>query len=190
VSKDPTSKKGHSRRRVLQVGGAVVASGALAAGGFVLHDRWLRERDPLRVIPDHRVRLPAAAPRMVIARGTDVTRNVRGAVDRMGGIGSFVTPDDVVVIKPNIGWNRAPGQAANTHPEVVVELVRACRAAKARRVIVSDCPTSRSRVAFLRSGILRAALEAGAEVLAPEDSRYHTVRISERLGTPSPSSPR
>ena len=177
------SKKGRSRRRVLKAGGAVIAAGALGAGGFVLHDRWLRGRDPLRSIPDHRVKLPASAPRMVIARGPSAARNVNAAIDRLGGIRAFVTPKDVVVIKPNIGWNRVAGQAANTHPEVVVALVRACKAARARRVIVSDCPTSRARVAFLRSGILRAALEAGAEVLAPEDSRYHTVRISERLGT-------
>jgi uncharacterized protein (DUF362 family) len=93
-----------------------------------------------------------------------------------------VGPSDIVVIKPNIGWDRTAEQGANTHPFVVAELVRMCREARCRRVIVSDCPVRRSRAAFERSGILAAAGAAGAEVLAPEDSRYVTVEISERLG--------
>jgi uncharacterized protein (DUF362 family) len=38
-------------------------------------------------------------------------------------------------------------------------------------------------LAFERSGIMRAALEVGAEVVLPEESSYRTVEISSRLGT-------
>ena len=31
-------------------------------------------------------------------------------------------PGDRVVIKPNVGWNRLPQQAANSNPDVVAEL--------------------------------------------------------------------
>jgi uncharacterized protein (DUF362 family) len=120
---------------------------------------------------------------MVIAHGADPAPTVRAALERMGGLRQFLTADDVVVVKPNIGWDRAPNQAANTHPDVVAEVVRACRAVGVERVIVTDCPTSKARRAFQRSGILKAAGEAGAEVILPEQSRYHTVRLSERLGT-------
>jgi uncharacterized protein (DUF362 family) len=120
---------------------------------------------------------------MVIARGDDPARSVRAAVERLGGMSRFVTPADDVVVKPNVGWDRTPDQGANTHPDVVAEVVRLCRAARAARVIVSDCPVRRSRSAFERSGILAAARSAGAEVIAPEDSRYLTVEISKRLGT-------
>jgi uncharacterized protein (DUF362 family) len=95
----------------------------------------------------------------------------------------FVGPADVVVVKPHIGFARTAEQGANTHPEVVAEVVRLCRDAGARRVIVSDCPTRSSRAPFERSGILAAASAAGAEVVLPEESRYHAVQVSPRLGT-------
>ncbi len=180
---EPPKERRISRRGVLQGIGAVAVTGGLATGGFALHDRWLRGRDALSTIPDHRVKLPPTAPRMVIARGSDIARNVRATIARFGGMQRFVNAGDTVLIKPNIGWARTPEQAANTHPRLVGELVLACRAAGAKRVIVSDCPVSRSRLAFMRSGIMHAGLLAGAEVLPPEDSRYLTVRISPRLGT-------
>lgn len=177
--------RGLTRRRLLLgAAGGVAGLGVMGVGGFFLSDRLKRfGRRAERVIPDHRVALPGLAPRMVIARGGDPARNVRAAVERLGGMSQLVTPADVVVIKPNIGWDRTPEQGANTHPGVVAEVVRLCRAAGARRVIVSDCPVRRSRSAFERSGILAAAAAAGAEVIVPEDSRYHTAEISKRLGT-------
>jgi uncharacterized protein (DUF362 family) len=180
----PPRKRLITRRRVLIGGGAAVATGALAGGGFLGYDRYRRfARDAEALIRDHRIELPASIPPIVIAHGTDPALNVRAAVDRMGGMGQFVGPDDVVVVKPNIGWDRTPEQAANTHPQVVAEVARLCLASKPRRVIVCDCPVAESRRAFERSGIMHAAREVGAEVILPEESSYHTVEISPRLGT-------
>ena len=176
--------KRRTRRRVLQAGGALLAAGALAGGGYVLYGRQQRfGREAKMTIKDHRVQLPSTAPRMVIAHGANPVTNTRAVIQRMGGMKQFVTPQDVVLIKPNIGWNRRPAHAANTQPDVVAELVRACRGAGAKRVIVCDCPVSKARKSFKRSGILAAASAAGAQVIMPEESRYHTVKISERLGT-------
>lgn len=173
-----------SRRRVLLGLGGVAGAGVLGTGGFLLFDRYKRfGRRAGHLVPDHRVGLPASVPRIVIARGVDPARNVRAAVERLGGMSRFVTPADVVVVKPNVGWDRTPEQGANTHPEVVAEVVRLCREARARRVVVSDCPVRRSRSAFERSGILAAASGAGAEVALPEESRYLPVEVSRRLGT-------
>jgi len=173
-----------TRRRVLIAGGTVLGAGALGAGGYLARGYQLHYfRDPLEDISDHRVQLPPTAPRMVIARGSRPATNVRGVLERMGGMRRFISPEDVVVIKPNIGWERTPEQAANTHPEVVAEVVRACREAGPRRVIVCDCPVQNSRRAFKVSGIQEAAARAGAEVIFPEVSRFVPVRLSERLGT-------
>ncbi len=184
--KKPASPRNRliTRRRALIAGGTVVGAGALAVGGFLIHDQWQRfGRDALRTIPDHRIVLPATVPRMVIAHGPDPALNVRAAIARMGGMKRFIDANDVVVVKPNIGWERLPAQAANTHPDVVAEVVRECLEVKPRRVIVTDCPVAEARRAFERSGIMKAALEAGAEVILPEESVYHTVQISKRLGT-------
>ncbi len=173
-----------TRRRVLIGSGALVASGALAFGGYVFYGSRQRfSRKAEHTIRDHRVAMTATVPQMVIARGPDPAINVRAALKRMGGMGRFVSRDDVVVIKPNIGWDATPVQAANTQPAVVAEVARACLELKPKRVIVCDCPVAESRKSFELSGILKAALEVGAEVIPPEDSSFYTVKISERLGT-------
>jgi uncharacterized protein (DUF362 family) len=182
---DPAAapRKIFTRRRVLMGLGAVAGTAGLGVGGLLSYDRYRRfGRKVDASVPDHRVELPATSPRMVISHGLDPARSVRAAVERMGGISLFVTPDDIVVVKPNMGWDRTAEQGANTHPEVVAEVVRLCREARARRVIVCDCPVKSARSAFERSGILAAATTAGAEVILPEQSRYRTVQVSERLG--------
>ena len=176
--------RGLTRRRILLGLGGLAGAGIVGAGGYTVVDRYQRfGRRGERLIPDHRVDLPASLPRIVIARGEDLARNVRAAVERLGGISRFIRPSDVVVVKPNIGWDRTAEQGANTHPFVVAEVVRLCREASAARVIVSDCPVARSGAAFQRSGILAAARAAGAWVIVPEESRYVRVEISRRLGT-------
>ncbi|MDJ0763508.1 MAG: DUF362 domain-containing protein [Myxococcota bacterium] len=173
-----------TRRRMLMGGGLVVGAAALGAGGFLVYDNRLRfGRTAETSISDHRIAVPSTTPRMVIAQGADPALNVRAAIDRMGGMGRFIERNDVVVVKPNIGWDRIPAQAANTHPDVVAEVARLALEAKPKQVIVCDCPVSESRRAFERSGILQAAREVGATVVLPEESRYHAVQISPRLGT-------
>lgn len=173
-----------TRRIVLKAVGGLVAAGAVGAVGYGVYDHRQRfGRNAVRTMPDHRVPLPPGTPAMVIARGGTPANNARAALERLGGMARFVTPDDVVVVKPNIGWDSTPAQGANTHPDVVVAVVEACLAARAKRVIVTDCPVREARPAFEKSGILHAAHDAGAEVVLPEDSRYHTVEISPRLGT-------
>ncbi|MCP4903250.1 MAG: DUF362 domain-containing protein [bacterium] len=174
---------GRTRRWVLRAGGALLGAGALGAGGFVANDWWRRfGRSAERTIPDHRVEVSPSIPRMVIAHGKDPAINVRAVIEELGGMSTFVSPGDVVLVKPNVGWDRLPSQAANTQPEVIAQLVLSCREAGAGRVLVSDCPVGRPRRTFARSGILDAAQNAGAEVILVDNGQYFTVRLSERLG--------
>jgi uncharacterized protein (DUF362 family) len=183
---DPTrrGRRRFTRRRFLVAGGSVAAVGGLGLGGFAIYDHRQRfGREAVDLIPDHRVDLSAAIPSMVVARGSDPTVNARAAIERLGGMRRLLTPEDTVLVKPNIGWVRNPEHAANTHPDVVAEVVRVCREAGPKRVIVCDCPVRKSRGAFERSGILEASLAAGAEVIIPEESSHRRVQISARLGT-------
>ncbi len=132
---------------------------------------------------DHRVKLPSSAPTLVVARGRDAAKNVSAALDRFGGMREFVGPKDRVLIKPNMGWNSTPAQAANTHPSVVAALVHACRDAGAKEIWVTDVPVNDAKDTFGRSGIHRAAYEAGAKVILPEQSRYIQIPIPGRRGT-------
>jgi uncharacterized protein (DUF362 family) len=102
---------------------------------------------------------------------------VRQALDNLGGIGRFIGRQDVVVVKPNIAWDRTPEQAANTNPEVVAEVVRQCWSVGAKRVIVTDVSCNEARRCFHRSGIDAAARSEGAEVILPDPERFREVDL-------------
>jgi uncharacterized protein (DUF362 family) len=102
---------------------------------------------------------------------------VRRAVDAMGGMKTFVSRGDVVVIKPNIGWDRLPIHAANTNPDVVGAVVKLAFEAGAKKVIVADGSCNDPNRCFQRSGIWRAAYALGAEVVLPAEHRFRTTRM-------------
>jgi uncharacterized protein (DUF362 family) len=84
----------------------------------------------------------------------------------------FVLPKETVVIKPNVGWDRTPIQAANTNPRVVATLVRLCFEAGASRVVVTDNTCNEARRCFTRSGIWKEVDTAGGEIILPSDHRF------------------
>jgi uncharacterized protein (DUF362 family) len=171
--------------QILRVGG--VASAA-AVAGF-----WLNSRSK-RPIPaaaeqarkDHRVAIDSQWPSLAIAQYSaaggeaqpgEPRALVQKALSVLGGMSRFVRPQDVVVIKPNIAWDRTPEQAANTNPELVAEVVRQCRDAGAKRVIVTDVSCNEARRCFHRSGIEAAARSAGAEVILPDPELFRDVDL-------------
>jgi uncharacterized protein (DUF362 family) len=89
----------------------------------------------------------------------------------------FIARGDVVVVKPNIGWDRMPIHAANTNPEVVGAVVRLAYEAGAKKVVVADGSCNDPNRCFQRSGIWRAAYELGAEVVLPQEHRFRTMRL-------------
>ncbi|MBU0574992.1 MAG: DUF362 domain-containing protein, partial [Proteobacteria bacterium] len=98
----------------------------------------------------------AGRPDLCVACGSSPVASVRAALDGIGGIGRFVSRGDIVVVKPNIGWDRTPEQGSNTHPEVVKAIVRQCLDAGAKRVLVFDRSCNDERRAYAKSGILAA----------------------------------
>jgi uncharacterized protein (DUF362 family) len=166
--------------QLLRVGG--VAAGAAAAGV------WLSEHSFRPVTThaeqarrDHRVGSGSGAdanwPHLVVVQGGEPQALVQRALEDMGGIRRFVSRQDVVVLKPNIAWDRTPEQAANTNPEVVAEVVRQCWQAGARRVIVTDVSCNEPRRCFQRSGIQAAALAEHAEVILPDPELFREVDL-------------
>ena len=92
-------------------------------------------------------------------------------------MGRFIRRQDVVVLKPNIAWDRTPEQAANTNPDLVAEVVRQCWSAGAKRVLVTDVSCNEPRRCFHRSGIEAAARAAGAEVILPDADMFREVDL-------------
>jgi len=176
----PARKSAITRReamlQLLRVGS--VAVGAAGAG------LWLRQRStrpvPTRAaqaLRDHRVATDLQLPKMTVVQGGEPRALVQRALEDLGGIRRFVSRQDVVVIKPNIAWDRTPEQAANTNPETVAEMVRQCWQAGAKRVIVTDVSCNEPRRCFQRSGIQAAARAEGAEVILPDSEMFREVDL-------------
>jgi uncharacterized protein (DUF362 family) len=165
------------REAVVRLSQAALAGAAVAGGGGFFAGRAAARADA-PAVPDWRVAASGAAGRVHAARGDDPAKNLRRVLAALGGMETFVRRGDVVLVKPNVGWDRIPEQAANTDPAVVAELVRACRAAGARRVVVADLSCNDPRRCFARSGIRAAAEQAGAEVLDGSQLRMVPVSIA------------
>ncbi|MCG8634751.1 MAG: DUF362 domain-containing protein [Desulfobacterales bacterium] len=96
-----------------------------------------------------------------VARGGDYPAMTRRLVDEAGGMAAFVKKGDVVVIKPNIGWDRTVAQGANTHPEIVAALAVMALEAGASRVKVFDRTCNEERRCYRNSGIKPALDDLG-----------------------------
>jgi uncharacterized protein (DUF362 family) len=182
----PAANNGLDRRNFLL---NVLRVGSLGAGSIGVA-AWLSARshrptESLAMTVDRAsgVAPDPNLPEMIVAQGADPRELVRRAVAELGGATRFVSRGDVVVVKPNIGWDRAPEQAVNTNPFVVAELVTLCLQAGARKVVVTDVCSNEPRSCFDRSGIGEAALNAGAEVVLPAPRRFKEVNLrGEVLG--------
>jgi len=104
------------------------------------------------------------------------------AIEAMGGLERFVKKGDVVWIKPNIGWDRTPEQAADTNPDLLRTLIELCFNAGAKTVKVGDNPCHDAKKTYITSGIGAVVKEAGAELVYLDRSRFKETAINgERL---------
>jgi uncharacterized protein (DUF362 family) len=120
---------------------------------------------------------PEAPPQLSIITGPDPAAVTRRAVEALGGMGSFVSKGDVVLVKPNIGWDRKPEHAANTNPAVVATLVALALAAGAKKVKVFDNTCNAARRCYANSGIEEAARGAGADVFFVDERKFKKVNV-------------
>lgn len=96
------------------------------------------------------------------------------AIEAMGGMDRFVKKGDKVVIKPNIGWDAVPEKAADTNPDLIGALVRACLNAGAKEVSVFDHTCDSSwRNCYKNSGIEKATIDNGGTMLPGNDEVYY-----------------
>ena len=173
------------RRQFLKragVTGLAIAGSALGAAW--LHDPrggadYFRNEESKKTasIKSFRVERGANTVHMSVVRGKDPEKMMRAGLGVMGGIGSFVQKGDVVLIKPNVAFDRSPALGATTSPEVLKAVALLCREAGARKIIVADNPINQPEGCFFKSGIQQAATDAGAEVMLPKPGAFSLVKI-------------
>jgi uncharacterized protein (DUF362 family) len=190
-----------SRRQfATQVGGFAAAAVAAVGGGLILRDHWgmegVKPPPPVR-LKDYSVGVPTGRPSLVVvrksaaddraagssreetmrAREEEALSMVKRALDEMGGVERFVQKGDVVVIKPNVAFDKAPDLGATSQPDTVAAVVRLCRGAGARKVIVADNPINNPESCFFKTKVGEAAERAGAEVMLPQHSSFEQLYV-------------
>ncbi len=148
------------RRREFIRKTALITGGILVPGAFI--SKVFAEEE----IPD-----------IVVVKGKDIFKMTESLFSSLGGVESIVRKGDVVVVKPNIGWDRAPEYAANTNPVLVGAVVKASRDAGAKKVKVFDYTVNNPQKCYKNSGITEKAEKYGAEVSYIDESRFKEVII-------------
>lgn len=124
----------------------------------------------------------STGPTVAVSEGADHARATRKALALLGGMRHFVKAGDVVVVKPNMGWDRTPEQAANTNPVVVRTVVEEALAAGAKKVKVFDRSCNDERRCYVNSGIA-AALKGmkNVELKFLEAERFRKVSLNGKV---------
>lgn len=138
--------------------------------GLLLLPRGLRSLAAAEAYPDL-VAVRGGTPEAMFERGMRI----------IGGMGRFVKRGQTVVVKPNMSWDLAPEYGVNTSPALVAAVVRHCRDAGARRVLILDHSIEHWERSAKNSGVLAAATGAGAVYAQAErEGYYHKVSVNGR----------
>ena len=100
------------------------------------------------------------------------------ALTALGGMSRFISNGDVVVVKPNMGWDRAPEYAANTNPDLMAAVIKSCYQAGAKEVKVFDRTCNNSRRCYKNSKIEEIAKAADAEVFQIRKNKFSTIKLN------------
>jgi uncharacterized protein (DUF362 family) len=135
----------------------------------------LRSKPRIRPITlnDYRVAKPSTVKDVGIGRAGSVQERLRKALDAVGGLSHYIQPGDIVLVKPNVAFDRSPNLGATTHPEIMESLIRMllvdCRAQEVR---VADNPIESPPDCFAKSGIALATERAGGRVYLPDSNAF------------------
>ncbi|UCF69035.1 MAG: DUF362 domain-containing protein [Acidobacteriota bacterium] len=158
-------------------GGAAYLAGAPAGWPLSMKDptglRSMPVHTPVQ-LGDYRVAKAAGVPDVVVARGgVDAETRLRMALEPLGGITHFVQPGEIVLVKPNVAFDRSPNLGATSQPELLSVLVRMLLVdARVQEVRIADNPIESPADCFAKSGIRRAVEQAGGRVYLPDSNAF------------------
>lgn len=110
-----------------------------------------------------------------IAKGKDIALRTEQAIDLVGGIRAFISPGDVVIVKPNLIYPSPP--PVTTDPIATATVVRLCIQAKASEVLVVEggAPVPKrqdqftERDVFERTGTRNAVEAEGGKIVCLDE---------------------
>ena len=120
-------------------------------------------------------------PSLAIAHGTEHGKTIRAALSALGGMDRFIQHGDVVMIKPNVAFDRPPALAATTHPDALRAVAKLCFEAGASKVVVADNPINSPTGCFLKSGLTAVASDMNLDLLYPETNSFAPLSLEGEI---------
>ncbi|MBI5779569.1 MAG: DUF362 domain-containing protein [Planctomycetes bacterium] len=163
-----------NRRQFLQ-SLSILGIGAVASGYLPIHGQDKPEdKKPDEKKPDSKLVL-------AVVEGKKPAEITIEALAILGGISKFVRKDSVVVLKPNIAWEKPMELAATTNPEVVLAIARECFKAGAKKVKVVERACNNPKKCFQICGFENAFNKSGVEFvhLTDDHKEYKEVKIPD-----------
>ena len=102
---------------------------------------------------------------------------LEAALAALGGMKKFISDGDVVIVKPNMGWDRAPEYAANTNPDLMAAIIKSSYQAGAKEVKVFDRTCNNARRCYKNSRIEEMARAADAKVFQIRKNKFSTIKL-------------
>lgn len=122
-----------------------------------------------------------------------VTDAVRSGLQLLGGVSSFIQPDENVLLKPNLLAKALPQKAITTHPAVLEGVIRVLQENGIRKLSYGDSPGSPALTVAKcaegcgltepaeRLGVPVADFDHGSAVRFPEGQRAHSFHLSNAV---------
>ena len=164
----------------LGVTGALIAGSGLAARKLWQPKHFVPgfEKEKGLQLRSYAPEISKVLPSLAIAHGTEHDKTIRAAMTALGGMGRFIQKGDVVMIKPNVAFDRPPALAATTHPDALRAVAKLCFEAGAAKVIVADNPINSPTGCFLKSGLTAVASEMNLDLLYPETNSFAPLSLT------------
>jgi uncharacterized protein (DUF362 family) len=189
------SKHGHpsrltddsvSRREFLVrlgITGALIAGSGIAARKLWQPNHFVPgfEKEKGLQLRSYAPEISKVLPSLAIAHGVEHERTIRAAMAALGGMERFIKHGDVVMIKPNVAFDRPPALAATTHPDALRAVAKLCFEAGAAKVIVADNPINSPTGCFLKSGLTAVASDMNLDLLYPETNSFAPLSLTGEI---------
>ena len=167
----------------LGVTGALIAGSGIAARKLWQPQHFVPgfEREKGLQLRSYAPEVSKVLPSLAIAHGSEHEKTIRAAMAALGGMGRFIQNGDVVMIKPNVAFDRPPALAATTHPDALRAVAKLCVEAGARKVVIADNPINSPTGCFLKSGLTAVASEMNLDLLYPETNSFAPLSLSGEI---------
>ena len=167
----------------LGVTGALIAGSAVAARQLWQPRHFVPgfEKEKGLQLRSYAPEVSKVLPSLAIAHGTEHEKTIRAALTALGGMGRFVQKGDVVMIKPNVAFDRPPALAATTHPDALRAVAKLCLEAGASKIIVADNPINSPTGCFYKSGRTAVCADMNLDLMYPEASSFSPLELNGEI---------